>query len=182
MPLLELYGKNADGEIVKRVVTEPVIPPGTPAGAVVPFYNVSFSDRHPIFWGETEPDSGWIICDGGSDLSGGSVPNLSELAQVKANFTQAEIESWSKQEQGAKDIQAGNTSTEAAQFVAAIAQGRGIDVSVLMAKILANVASYGALSAAVIGEQQRLDDLIKAATTAADLEAIVWTFVPEYEA
>lgn len=104
------------------------------------------------------------------------------LAQVKANFTRAEIESWSKQEQGAKDIQAGNTSTEAAQFVAAIAQGRGIDVSVLVAKILANVASYGALSAAVIGEQQRLDDLIKAATTQADLDAIVWTFAPEYEA
>lgn len=100
------------------------------------------------------------------------------LAQVKANFTQAEIESWSKQEQGAKDIQAGDTSTEAAQFVAAIAQGRGIEVSVLVAKILANVESYGALSAAVIGEQQRLDDLIKAATTPEDLEAIIWTYVP----
>ena len=100
------------------------------------------------------------------------------LAAVKENFTQAEIESWSKQEQGAKDIQAGDTSTEAAQFVAAIAQGRGIEVSVLVAKILANVESYGALSAAVIGEQQRLDDLIKAATTPEDLEAIIWTYVP----
>ena len=100
------------------------------------------------------------------------------LAAVKENFTQAEIESWSKQEQGAKDIQAGDTSTEAAQFVAAIAQGRGIEVSVLVAKILANVKSYGALSAAVIGEQQRLDDLIKAAATPEDLEAIIWTYVP----
>ncbi len=104
------------------------------------------------------------------------------LAQVKANFTQAEIESWSKQEQGAKDIQAGNTSTEAAQFVAAIAQGRGIDVYVHETKKLANVTSSGAHRAAVIGEQQRLDDLIKAATTQADLDAIVWTFAPEYEA
>ena len=43
------------------------------------------------------------------------------LAQVKANFTGAEIESWSKQEEGAKDIQAGKTDTEAALFVAAIA-------------------------------------------------------------
>lgn len=100
------------------------------------------------------------------------------LAAVKENFTQAEIESWSKQEQGAKDIQAGDTSTEAAQFVAAIAQGRGIEVFALVAKILANVVSYGALSAAVIGEQQRLDDLIKAATTPEDLEAIIWTYVP----
>ena len=100
------------------------------------------------------------------------------LAAVKANYTGAEIESWSKQEQGAKDIQAGDTSTEAAQFVAAIARGRGIEVSVLVVKILANVESYGALSAAVIGEQQRLDDLIKAATTPEDLEAIIWTYVP----
>ena len=100
------------------------------------------------------------------------------LATVKENFTQAEIESWSKQEQGAKDIQAGDTNTEAAQFVAAIAQGRGINVSVLVTKILMNVESYGVLSAAVIGEQQRLDDLIKIATTQADLEAIVWTFIP----
>ncbi len=72
MPLLELYGKNQNGEIEKRAIT------GNPAGAVVPFNNVSFEDRHPIFWGETEPDPGWIICDGGSDLSGGSVPNLSD--------------------------------------------------------------------------------------------------------
>lgn len=100
------------------------------------------------------------------------------LAQVKANFTQAEIESWSKQEAGAKDYAAGNTETEAAQFVAAIAQTRGIATATLVQKILANVASYGTLSAAVIGEQQRLDDLIKTAVTQADLDAIVWTFVP----
>lgn len=100
------------------------------------------------------------------------------LANVKTNFTQAEVESWSKQEQGAKDIQAGDTTTEAAQFVAAIATRRGVKTAVLVEKILANVASYGALSVAVIGEQQRLDDLIKAATTPAELDAIVWTFVP----
>ncbi len=106
------------------------------------------------------------------------------LAQVKANFTQAEIESWSKQEAGAKDYASGNTETEAAQFVAAIAQARGIAqtrgiaTATLVQKILANVASYGTLSAAVIGEQQRLDDLIKAAVTQADLDAIAWTFVP----
>ena len=100
------------------------------------------------------------------------------LAAVKANFTEAEIESWSKQEQGAKDIQAGNMETEAALFVAAIAQGRGIETSTLVTKILGNVVSYGALSAAVIGEQQRLDDLIKAATTQSDLKAIVWALNP----
>ena len=96
------------------------------------------------------------------------------LAQVKANYTGAEIESWSKQEQGAKDYAAGSTTTEAAQFVAAIAQARGIEASVLVEKILANVASYGALSAAVIGRQQLLDTEITAAATQAELDAITW--------
>lgn len=100
------------------------------------------------------------------------------LAQVKANFTEAEIESWSKQEEGAKDIQAGNTQTEAALFVAAIATQRGIETSTLVTKILGNVATYGALSSTVIGEQQRLDDLIKVATTQEALDAIVWTLDP----
>lgn len=96
------------------------------------------------------------------------------LAQVKANYTGAEIESWSKQEQGAKDYAAGSTTTEAAQFVAAIATTRGIETAVLVGKILANVASYGALSAAVIGRQQLLDTEITAAATQAELDAITW--------
>ena len=50
---------------------------GIKAGAVVPFYNVTLSGRYPIFWGESEPDTGWLVCDGGSDLHGGNVPNLS---------------------------------------------------------------------------------------------------------
>lgn len=96
------------------------------------------------------------------------------LAEVKRSYTQAEIESWSKQEQGAKDLAAGETTTEAAQFVTGIATLRGIPVDTLRDKILANVAAYGRLSTAVIGTQQRLDDLIKAAQTADDLTAITW--------
>ena len=96
------------------------------------------------------------------------------LAAVKANYTQAEIESWSKQEQGAKDLAAGETTTEAAQFVAGIATLRGIPVDTLRDKILANVAAYGQLCTAVIGTQQRLDDLIKGAQTAEELAAITW--------
>ncbi|MCB8570193.1 hypothetical protein LJE06_03615 [Bilophila wadsworthia] len=48
-------------------------------GVVVPFYRVNLGGpekRNPIFWGETEPDTGWLICDGGSDGRGGSVPDL----------------------------------------------------------------------------------------------------------
>lgn len=100
------------------------------------------------------------------------------LDEVKANYTQAEIESWSKQEQGAKDILAGNTDTECAIFVSLIAKTRGIEAVVLAQKILANVKSYGELLALVVGEQQRLDDLIKIATTKEELDEIIWTFKP----
>ena len=51
----------------------------TPPGSVIPFYSVNLGgpdNRNPIFWGESEPDTGWLICDGGSDGRGGSVPDL----------------------------------------------------------------------------------------------------------
>ena len=47
-----------------------------PAGSVIPFYNVTLSGRYPIFWGKTEADTGWLVCDGGDDLHGGTVPDL----------------------------------------------------------------------------------------------------------
>ena len=49
---------------------------GIEAGAVVPFYNVTLSGRYPIFWGKTEADTSWLVCDGGDDLHGGNVPDL----------------------------------------------------------------------------------------------------------
>ncbi|WP_298032258.1 hypothetical protein [uncultured Desulfovibrio sp.] len=50
---------------------------------VMPGVVVAFSgafggegNRHPIPLGATEPDTGWLLCDGGSDGKGGTVPNL----------------------------------------------------------------------------------------------------------
>lgn len=54
---------------------------GNPAGAVVPFCNVTLGgpgNRYPIFWGTSEYDPGWLLCDGGGDGLGGTVPNLQE--------------------------------------------------------------------------------------------------------
>lgn len=54
---------------------------GNPAGAVVPFCNVTLGgpgNRYPIFWGASEYDPGWLLCDGGGDGLGGTVPNLQE--------------------------------------------------------------------------------------------------------
>lgn len=52
---------------------------GVRRGQIAPYYNVTFggSDgRRPIFWGETEADEDYVICDGGSDGAGGNVPDL----------------------------------------------------------------------------------------------------------
>lgn len=64
---------------------------GNPAGAVVPFCNVTLGgpgNRYPIFWGTSEYDPGWLLCDGGGDGRGGTVPNLQErfiLGVTKVN-------------------------------------------------------------------------------------------------
>lgn len=54
---------------------------GVSAGAVVPYYKVTLGgpkNRNPVFWGQDEFDPTWLLCDGGSDGRGGTVPNLSE--------------------------------------------------------------------------------------------------------
>ena len=47
-----------------------------PNGMVCPFYNVRVLKRQPIFWGNTTPDPGWLLCDGGPDGASGTVPDL----------------------------------------------------------------------------------------------------------
>lgn len=54
---------------------------GVSAGAVVPYYKVTLGgpeNRNPVFWGQDEFDPTWLLCDGGSDGRGGTVPNLRE--------------------------------------------------------------------------------------------------------
>ena len=71
----------------------------------------------------------------------------------------------------------GNT-IEANAYTAALTSEQ---VQNTIVQILNNVKNYGALSSKIIGEQQRLDDLIKKAEENQDrkaLESIVWTYNP----
>lgn len=46
-------------------------------GMVVPAYNVNVdANGHPIWWGDSVADEGFLLCDGRSDGLGGTVPNL----------------------------------------------------------------------------------------------------------
>jgi len=63
---------------------------GLRRGGIVPYCNVTFggSDgRRAIFWGETEADEAYILCDGGSDGFGGTVPDLRDRMILGASDT-----------------------------------------------------------------------------------------------
>ena len=62
-----------------------------------------------------------------------------------------------------------------------MAERRDIKTETLVAKILYNVKYYAELISNVIGEQQRLDDLIKQAEIDNDIDklnSIEWTYNP----
>ena len=76
---------KANGGTVAAVVpgTDPTtwrnLDANVPAGAVMPFANVKLggSDgRRPIFWGATQADEGWVLCDGGTAYGSVKAPNL----------------------------------------------------------------------------------------------------------
>ena len=48
------------------------------AGGIIAFSGTfgGAGKRHPIPLGGSEPDTGWVLCDGGSDGKGGAVPDL----------------------------------------------------------------------------------------------------------
>lgn len=65
---------------------------GLRRGGIVPYCNVTFggSDgRRAIFWGEEEADEAYILCDGGSDGEGGTVPDLRDRMILGAGPTHA---------------------------------------------------------------------------------------------
>lgn len=69
--------KTAVGELDAAIAE--AVRKSMPAGSVLPFYRVSLGgtgNRNPVFWGQTAADTGWFVCDGGSDGAGGTVPDL----------------------------------------------------------------------------------------------------------
>lgn len=101
------------------------------------------------------------------------------MAQAKKGYSTGELDTWDIQRKGAADILAGTTSTVEAQFVATLAANRsaasGVTITaVYLAQcIQANVAAAQTLSLAALGKQQGQYDLACAATTEAELDAIV---------
>ena len=66
-------GLSVKGDGTLDVTVSAAIP-----GTIVAFAGTfgGEGNRHPIPLGGSEPDTGWVLCDGGSDGKGGAVPDL----------------------------------------------------------------------------------------------------------
>ena len=102
------------------------------------------------------------------------------IASLESGYTQGEIKSFDRQRQGALDILAGNTTTPDAQYVAALAAARyaagdSDSTAVWLAqRIKDNADAAATYTIAILGKQQGLEALVRAAAGVAEVEAIEW--------
>jgi hypothetical protein len=97
----------------------------------------------------------------------------SKMNELKKNFSNAEVETWTKQENGAKLLIENPESTETdAIWVKSLAEARGISLDAMIEKISAAVTVVNTAAYQVIGQQQKLEDLVNAAETVDEVYSI----------
>lgn len=90
----------------------------------------------------------------------------SYMEQLKSNFSNAEMETWSRQENGVKLlIQNPNSEEYDAQWVKALAMTRGITLEEQMQRISYATTMMNTVAYQLVGYQQKLEDMVYAATT-----------------
>ena len=105
----------------------------------------------------------------------------SAITSMTEGYTVGEVQSFEQQRRGAADILAGNTETEDAQYVTALAAARaaagdeGMTALELAGRIAANAAAAAQATIAILGMQQGLEVRARGATTPEELEAITWS-------
>lgn len=96
----------------------------------------------------------------------------SDLAMVKASYPEGEVQSWAKQEAEARAFVA--DSSAPIPLIEALAEARGIPVPELASRIIAKADAFAVVSGRIIGNRQRCEDEIQAATTIEQVEAVTW--------
>ena len=95
------------------------------------------------------------------------------MEQLKSNFSNAEMETWSRQENGVKLLSENPESEEYdAQWVKALSQTRGISLEEQMQRISYATTMMNTMAYQLVGYQQRLEDMINAATTVEEVQEI----------
>lgn len=97
----------------------------------------------------------------------------SYMKQLKKGFSDAEMETWARQENGVKLLSENVDSTEYdAQWVKALAQTRGIPLEEQMQRISYASNLMNEYAYRLVGYQQSLEDKINAATTVEEVQEI----------
>ncbi len=96
----------------------------------------------------------------------------SAIAAIRAGYPESEVLSWPKQEAEARAFVA--DAAAATPLLDALAAARDIDKAELAARVIAKADAFAAISGALIGNRQKLEDQLAAATTAEEAAAIVW--------
>ena len=95
------------------------------------------------------------------------------MKQLKKGFSDAEMETWSRQENGVKLLSENVESTEYdAQWVKALAATRGISLEEQMQRIAYASNMMNEYAYRLVGYQQSLEDKINAATTLEEVQEI----------
>lgn len=95
------------------------------------------------------------------------------MRELKKGFSDAEMETWARQENGVKLLSENVDSTEYdAQWVKALAQTRGISLEEQMQRISYASNLMNEYAYRLIGYQQSLEDKINAATTVEEVQNI----------
>lgn len=90
----------------------------------------------------------------------------SYMEHLKSNFSNAEMETWARQENGVKLLMQNPNSEEYdAQWVKALAMTRGITLEEQMQRISYATTMMNTVAYQLVGYQQKLEDMINAATT-----------------
>ena len=95
-------------------------------------------------------------------------------SSLVATYPQTELLTFDKQEQEARAWLADNSVST--PLIDALAQGRGIDKAGLIHRIIVKADAFALATGYLTGQRQRYEDLLDAATTVEEVEAIV----PEY--
>jgi hypothetical protein len=94
------------------------------------------------------------------------------LAPIKDGYPEGEQQTWTKQEDEARAYKADpNSSTP---LLAALAIARGVTIADLSGRVIAKADTFAAVSGALIGKRQRLEDEAMAASTPEAIAAVDW--------
>ena len=95
------------------------------------------------------------------------------MKELKKNFSDAEVQTWFRQENGLKLLSADINSEEYdAKWVKALATVRGISLEEQMQRITYASNMMNEYAYRLVGYQQKLEDMINAATTVEEVQQI----------